>query len=117
MQPSRCSPPESILSPNGCPSPHWERRDSFNSLPAELPVNVEMRNLAATYKEKPLVTKGIPVKFKVPRCQLDTKQINGGINSPVTETTSDNRSISAPTSPTNYQSFQLELKIVISHLY
>ena len=56
------SPLKSVVSPvnmsPGIQNPHWERRDSFHSLPGEIPVNVEMRNLAPTNKEKPLVTKG-----------------------------------------------------------
>ena len=59
-----------------------------------------MKNLAATNKEKPLVTKGVPLKFKVPRCQLQLKISNPSYCHPSDE----NRALSAPASPTKYQS-------------
>ena len=62
---------------------------------------IEMKNLGATNKEKPLVTKGVPLKFKVPRCQLQLK-----ISNPSYCSTDENRALSAPASPTKYQSMQ-----------
>lgn len=100
-------PPEPVTPQFGRTSisPSWERRDSFNSLPADLHSGqtvkeIEMKNLSATNKEKPLVTKGVPLKFKVPRCQLQLKISNPSYCHPSDE----NRALSAPASPTKYQS-------------
>lgn len=78
--------------------PRLERRDSFHSLPAEVGYQqireVEMKNLGATNRDKPIVTKGIPVKFKIPNCQIDLRP-------PQSESTPDlSRCFtSAPSSP------------------
>lgn len=76
--------------------PQLERRDSFHSLPAEMSYirEVEMKNLGATNRDRPIVTKGVPVKFKIPNCQIDLRP-------PQSESTPDlSRCFtSAPSSP------------------
>ena len=81
--------------------PRLERRDSFHSLPAEIPCvprEIELKNLGATNREKPIVAKGVPIKFKIPNCQIDLRP-------PQSESTPDlsRAFISAPSSPQHHQ--------------